>query len=80
MHNNITDSLGVKKTIISSERIFIAILDGKYANQIDILAFDDEFIMGDGIEVKTKNEINLNFTNKSAVLYRFRNWDPYTKS
>ena len=80
MHNNITDSLGVKKIIISSERIFIAILDGKYANQIDILAFDDEFIMGDGIEVKTKNEINLNFTNKSAVLYRFRNWDPYTKS
>lgn len=80
MHNNITDSLGVKKTIISSERIFIAILDGKYANQIDILAFDDEFKMGDEIEVKTKNEINLNFTNKSAVLYRFRNWDPYTKS
>ena len=80
MHNNITDSLGVKRTIISSERIFIAILDGKYANQIDILAFDDEFKMGDEIEVKTKNEINLNFTNKSAVLYRFRNWDPYTKS
>lgn len=66
--------------MITNERAFVALFDGKYANRLDILAFEEDFVFDKNIEALEKYDLNQNFKNKQAILYRFRNWDPYTKS
>ena len=44
------------------------------------MAFDDWFVFKEDMDIDRELDSTDFYKNKPAKLYRFRNWDPYTKS
>ena len=41
---NVTDPAGKNIKVITNERVFIIMFDGEYANRLDILALEEDFV------------------------------------